>query len=549
VRLRLPPGAEGRSAAAGAVGLAGAGVVGTAMAWSLATGAGGILGQRWGMLARLAVWALAWAVGVAAAFRLPARLSVGAVIAVGLVLRAASLAGPPATSDDLYRYAWDGRVQAAGVDPYRHPPGSSALSPLREPWLWPDAEGCASIGKAQGCSRINRPQVRTIYPPLAERWFAAVYSAAGVGARHKAWQAAGLATEAALLLLLPVCLRRLRRDPRWTALYALAPLPAFEVVNNGHVDGLAALIIVAALTAAAGRRAAATGAVLGAAALVKLYPAVLVVGAAGRRWGRAASIGVAGAAAAVVVVAGYLPHVLSVGVRVLGYLPGYLREEGYDSGGRFLLLGLLGLSGDAAALAAAVLLAAVVAAVAWARRPVDPARAVAVVMGAMLLVATPVQPWYAVVLLAVAAAAAEPRWAVLAIACYPYFFAVILDAPHAVAIGRLSYLAGCVPLVLARLDAARDSRLAAILVPDGDEDDEKGEEPDGVQGDPLGRGRPCHPKPDAVDREKHERNGEEIEERVPSPLAEPPEVKGGDKREGGNEPREQVPHRSSPTKP
>ena len=56
---------------------------------------------------------------------------------------------------------------------------------------------------------------------------------------------------------------------------------------------------------------------------------------------RAARPGAGGAAAAAVVVAGYLPHVLAVGVKVLGYLPGYLREENYDSGGRYLLASLL----------------------------------------------------------------------------------------------------------------------------------------------------------------------------------------------------------------
>lgn len=410
------------------------------MAWQLASSTG-ILGARWGLLARLAVWAAAWGVGVAAAFRLPPRVAVPAVIALGLALRVASLAGPPATSDDLFRYSWDGRVQEAGVDPYRHQPVAAALRELREPWLWPDAQGCAAIGKGEGCSRINRPAARTIYPPLAERWFAAVYSVAGIDAQHKAWQLAGLATEAALLSLLPFCLRAWRRDERWTALYALSPLPAFEVVNNGHVDGLAALLAVGALVVAARRRAVVVGALLGAAALVKLYPALLLAGAVGVRGKRRVVAGVASvAAAAAVVVLGYAPHVASVGARVLGYLPGYLREEDYDTGGRFLLLGLVGLRGTiGAAVAVAVLLGTVAVVVV---RRVPPPRAFAVLLGVLLLVATPVQPWYAVALLAVAAAAGEPRWAVLSVAGYPYFFAVILDAPHAVAIGRVCYLAG-----------------------------------------------------------------------------------------------------------
>ena len=138
-----------------------------------------------------------------------------------------------------------------------------------------------------------------------------------------------------------------------------------------------------------------------------------------------------------VVAAGYLPHVLSVGAKVLGYLPGYLREENYDAGGRYLLAGILGLpSGPTAAVAATGLLAVV----GWVlvRRPEVP-RGMTALLGALLLATTPVQPWYGVPLVALAAAAALPGWSLVAAAAYPYFFAVILDARHTVTIGRVSY--------------------------------------------------------------------------------------------------------------
>jgi len=46
----------------------------------------------------------------------------------------------------------------------------------------------------------------------------------------------------------------------------------------------------------------------------------------------------AGIAATVIV---YLPHVLAVGSGVIGFLPGYLHQEGYADGTRFVLLGML----------------------------------------------------------------------------------------------------------------------------------------------------------------------------------------------------------------
>ncbi|MGI8810727.1 MAG: glycosyltransferase family 87 protein, partial [Acidimicrobiales bacterium] len=249
-------------------------MVGVGLALDFVTGLP-LRNAGWALLLRLAVWALAWGAGVVCALRLPRRVAVPAVLAVALALRLASLAGQPILSDDLYRYSWDGRVQVSGTDPYRYPPESPRLADLREDWLWPDAEGCERLQRPEGCTRINRPSVHTIYPPVAQAWFTAVYRVAGIEARHKAWQVAGLLGDLALVAVLPLVLRAYRRDERWTALYALSPIPAVEVVNNGHVDGLAALFAVLALLAFSRRRPGWAGALVGAAAMVKLYPAVL----------------------------------------------------------------------------------------------------------------------------------------------------------------------------------------------------------------------------------------------------------------------------------
>jgi hypothetical protein len=411
-------------------GLVGAGAAGVVLSAAVSSGRP-ILASRWWLLEELALWALAWGAGVLAAFRLPARRALPAVIVIGVALRVAALAGPPTTSDDLYRYAWDARVQATGTDPYRYPPVAPQLVGARDGWLWPGARGCSDIHRPVGCTRINRPEQRTIYPPVAEGWFAAVRAVAGDGHRAKTWQAGGLVTELAVLAMLPVALRRYHRDVRWAALYALSPAPVLEAVNNAHVDGLAvALLLGAVVLAAPGRtsppRDGAVGLLIGAAALVKLYPALVLVAARPRK--RVVVPAVALAAVA------YAPHLLGVGARVLGYLPGYLREEHYESGGRFLLAGVVHLPGAAVAGVAAATTAA------WVlrARPELPV-AGAALFGVLLLAVSPVQPWYAVAPLAMATVAARPRWCAIALAGYPYFFAVILASPHASGIGQLAY--------------------------------------------------------------------------------------------------------------
>jgi hypothetical protein len=59
----------------------------------------------------------------------------------------------------------------------------------------------------------------------------------------------------------------------------------------------------------------------------------------------------------------------------------------------------------------------------------------------VLLTASPVQPWYAVTLLALATVAAQRRWIFVLIAAYPYFFAVILNFRHTVGLGQFVYAA------------------------------------------------------------------------------------------------------------
>ncbi len=63
------------------------------------------------------------------------------VLAVGLALaalfRLSILFAPPNLSDDIYRYVWDGRVQAAGINPYRYIPADQNLRRLRDEEIYP----------------------------------------------------------------------------------------------------------------------------------------------------------------------------------------------------------------------------------------------------------------------------------------------------------------------------------------------------------------------------------------------------------------------------
>lgn len=400
----------------------------------------GILEGRTSLLAVLGGWWLAFVVSAVLLLRARPTAAAAVVLAVGtLLLHAVPLLQGPQLSDDLYRYAWDGRVQAAGIDPYRYPPNDPRLAGLRDDWLWPSPEVCAEIRRAPGCTRLNRPGVRTIYPPVAQGWFRLLHAVSPEGSRELPLQVAAASVSVGLAALLALLLRGCGRDPRLAVLYAWSPLAVVETAYDGHVDVLAAAFAVGALGLVARRRLSTAAAVLGglllgAAVAVKLLPALVSPALVRRR-----PLAVGTAAVGLVALC-YLPHVAAVGPQVLGYLPEYLEEEEYATGSRFLLVAATGLPGDATRLVVLAGLACVVLRMSlglW-RDQLTPARAALGVVGAAFLLATPVQPWYALLLVAVAVLDAAWEWLAVAAAAYPLYFAAVLDADRQL-VGTVSY--------------------------------------------------------------------------------------------------------------
>ncbi len=418
-----------------------------------------ILGNHDRLLVEIMLWWAAWAAAIAGLRRTTPRAGLLLVLLGVVALRLVAITPVVPLSDDLYRYAWDGAVQASGTSPYRYAPTDEALAGLRTDWLFPDDQACAARDADPGCTIINRPEVRTIYPPVAQLWFLAGHALGASALRDLGWQLVSLTADLATIALLWRLLLARGTDPRWVAVYAWSPVAVLEAVQNGHVDALATFLLVGAVSLA-GRRPALSGAVLGLATMVKLYPALLLPVLLGRR-----PVRVVTAFAAVCVVS-YLPHVLALGTDVLGYLPGYLAEEDYDSGDRFLLLSPLGLTGTAGTVVAGLLGLSV--AVVVLRRvcrpdgsdgPPDHAGAALLLLGAALLIATPVQPWYGLPLAALAALAGRAAWLAVPAAAYPAFFAVVPDGASTGA-ARTGSIAFGLALVVVVVAARRRARPA-----------------------------------------------------------------------------------------
>jgi len=244
------------------------------------------------------------------------RLTLAAIFLLALAFRLILLPTRPTLSDDMYRYVWDGRVQAHGLSPYRYPPRAPELAALR-------------TGDRTVWRYINRLDSVTVYPPGAQLAFAAVWRV--VGDSVTGFKAVFVLAEMVGALFLVGLLRALNQRPDRVLLYLWSPLLVFEVAQAGHIDALLLPLLIVALWARVKDRPGLLGLALGAATLVKLFPilllpALLPIGP-GTTWTtRLRPAALMLAAFGVTVGAGYLPYLLQPGAPI-GFLPQYFGEN------------------------------------------------------------------------------------------------------------------------------------------------------------------------------------------------------------------------------
>ena len=375
----------------------------------------------------------AWLAFIAAAWllrKVPRRTSVALILLGGIALQMVAVSAPPRGSNDLYRYIWDGKVQAAGVDPYQYVPTATQLAGLRDEFLFnPSAEYCVSPSYVDrhpaadltpGCTKINRPTVPTIYPPVAEAYFLAVHYLPSASDSSTPIQATTALVAVLITVLLLFGLGRLGRDIRMAALWSWCPTVVLEAGNSAHVDviavGITAAAVLTLATARTTRRTIIGGILLGLAIATKMTPALTVPALLRRRW---VTVVIAAGSAFTVV---YVPHVIRVGSKVIGFLPGYLQQEGYTKGTRFGIIGLF-VTGPLAIVAAALILAAVAFAVLQFSDPDRPWQGALYMTAAALAVATPHYQWYSLLLVMLVALDGRPEWLAFAaggyLAAYP----------------------------------------------------------------------------------------------------------------------------------
>jgi hypothetical protein len=270
-------------------------------------------------------------------------------------------------SEDLYRYLWDGRLVAHGINPYARAPDDPALAGFQDDLF----------------HRLNHPAVPTIYPPAAQLLFAA---AAALGATPLAWKTVLFLLETALLAALITLLVRRGLPPERLLLYYWNPLVIVECYGSGHLDlAAAALLLVAICLQETGRRLPA-GVAFGTAIITKWIPVLLIPALIRRRaWGLLA-------AAALLVALSYAPF-LHAGPRLWEGLRVYARHWEFN-GPLYALLRRFFHTGDPPRLILAGGLALATVVIAWRARSLSGAALATWV--AFLLFSPTVYPWYLV---------------------------------------------------------------------------------------------------------------------------------------------------------
>jgi hypothetical protein len=178
---------------------------------------------------------------------LPFPLLLALSLGVGVLFALA----PVALSDDLFRFLWDARVAAHGLDPYAYAPSDPALAALRD------------VHHAN----VNHPDIPTIYPPGAQLLFLV---AELLGHHPRSPRLLALAGHLAVGFVLR------RRGPSGSATaWLLNPLALSESALGGHVDVFVGLAILASALAFARHRLRAIVFALAALA-VKLVGALLL---------------------------------------------------------------------------------------------------------------------------------------------------------------------------------------------------------------------------------------------------------------------------------
>ena len=132
----------------------------------------------------------------------------------------------PYLSDDIFRYMWDGRVWANGVNPYMFAPNDAALAAIRDAVIFPN---------------VNHAEIPTIYAPVLQVIFRITYE---ISPTMTAFKIVMTVFDLAIIIALIQLLKALNLPPLLAFIYAWNPLVIIETAGGGHIDSVGVFFLV-----------------------------------------------------------------------------------------------------------------------------------------------------------------------------------------------------------------------------------------------------------------------------------------------------------------
>ncbi len=151
-----------------------------------------------------------------------------------VLFRVSLLFGIPNLSDDVFRFIWDGRLLAQGINPFAHLPSEYLES------------GFPAGLDQELYLKLNSADYYTIYPPVAQLtfWIGTVIFPNSILGSAIVMKLFLLLAEIGNLILMPKLLEAYRLPRKHLFLYALNPLVIIELTGNLHAEGLMLFFIL-----------------------------------------------------------------------------------------------------------------------------------------------------------------------------------------------------------------------------------------------------------------------------------------------------------------
>jgi len=187
---------------------------------------------------------------------------------LAIITRLGLLFALPALSDDFYRFIWDGRLMAGGINPFSELPIFFTEPSNQMPGLTTDL-----------FSKLNSPEYFAIYPPLNQMifWMAALIGGNSVFASVLAIRVFLLAAEIGTIWLLPKVLEQYGLPTKASLIYLLNPIVVIETVGNLHFEGMMFFFVLLSLWLMKRDKLIASGLAMALAVCTKLIPLIFLV--------------------------------------------------------------------------------------------------------------------------------------------------------------------------------------------------------------------------------------------------------------------------------